>query len=477
HGHGPRVGGGSARGYYVGIGGGDGTRRAVCVVPRGAGEGDRHAVSVPGLTLVVGEPVRFDLFASDTALHPPGEVVVVDAALDALPSMTAAFGTEEGRRGERVPVKLEGELTAVGTLDVACVEGEGTDGGAAANRHRLAFDLRAAAARPSSLPPRSLRPSDAKLETARVLVDGSFGRGKADADPRAVKQLVRELERTLGERATWTTDTARALFDAIIVEPRARKRSTEHERVFWMLAGYCLRPGYGHPKDGERVGKLVPLFGELITFPDEARSFQQFFIAWRRVAGGLLEPAQAKIRDLIDPFLSTDAEKPKKRKGFKPLSGEEMLELAASLERLPPARRVDLGKWVLERTWTDRDPRLWTAIGRIGARIPTYGSAHHVVPPSVVERWLDHLLREKWADIPTAARAAAHMARLTGDRTRDVSESIRRDVGKRLLSPNAPAEWSAWAEWVTVVVPVVAADRSEFFGETLPVGLVLEEDR
>jgi molecular chaperone DnaK (HSP70) len=475
HGYGPRVGGGSARGYYVGIRSSDASRRAVCVVPRGAAEGDRHVVSVPGLSLVVGEPVRFDLFASDTGTHPPGEVVVVDSGLDALPSMTATFGTNEDERGRRIPVELEGELSAVGTLDVSCVESAlGAEGGGP-RRHRLAFDLRAATARPSSLPPRSLRPSDAKLDAARALIEGSFGRGKADADPRTVRQLVRELERTLGDRATWTTETARALFDAIIGEPRARKRSAEHERVFWMLAGYCLRPGYGHPRDGERVGKLVPLFAELISFPEEARSFQQFWIAWRRVAGGLLEPAQSKIRDLIDPFLSTDADKPKKRKGFKPLSEDEMLELAASLERLPPTRRSSLGKWVLERTWTDRDPRLWTALGRIGSRIPTYGSAHHVVPPSTVERWLDHLIREKWNDVPTAARAAAQMARLTGDRTRDVSESLRREIAKRLRAVDAPAEWAAWAEWVTEVVPVVAADRNEFFGESLPVGLVLGE--
>ena len=65
-GKGPRVGGlGSARGYYVGLRAGDGQRRAICVVPRGATEGERHVVAVPGLSIVVGQPVRFDLFSTD----------------------------------------------------------------------------------------------------------------------------------------------------------------------------------------------------------------------------------------------------------------------------------------------------------------------------------------------------------------------------------------------------------------------------
>ena len=46
---------------------------------------------------------------------------------------------------------------------------------------------------------------------------------------------------------------------------------------------------------------------------------------------------------------------------------------------MPAARRSELGAWLLERTWTDRDPRLWAAIGRIGSRIPAYASVHHVV--------------------------------------------------------------------------------------------------
>ena len=477
-GFGPRIGGGAARGYYIGLAPEGGDRRAMCVVPRGSIEGERHVVRVPGLALVVGQPVRFDLYSSDSGAHPEGSVVSVNGDYDLLPSMTASFDATSDHSSGRISVHLEGELTAVGTVDVACVENrEGSAANDPPARFRLAFDLRPrpeapsiapASGRPSRRP--SARPDDAKVGAALSLIERVFGKGRADVDPREARHLVRELEKVLGERATWTTDLSRTLSDAVIAEPKSRKRSVDHERTFWMLAGYCVRPGYGHPLDDRRVGRLVPLIAELVAFPEEARTWAQFWIAWRRVAGGLLEPAQVKIRDLLDPFLATDEPKPKRPKNVRPQALPEMLDLAASLERAPAARRADLGRWIVEKTWSDRDPRLWTALSRVGARVPTYASAHHVVPPITVEKWLDHLLREKWADVPTAARAAAQMARVTGDRARDLPEHVRAEVGKRLEAVNAPAEW---VRSVREFVELDDTERAEFFGESLPVGLVL----
>src|SRR5262249_54100363 len=157
--------------------------------------------------------------------------------------------------------------SAAGTLDVACVEDAGGESGS--RRFRLAFDLRGDRAPRTSAPPsgrgerrESARPSDGKLAQARCLVERGFGKGRSDVDAREARQLVRELEKVLGERALWTTEVARFVGDAVLADPKARKRSVDHERTFWMLAGYCLRPGCGHPLDERRVGKLVPLWAE-----------------------------------------------------------------------------------------------------------------------------------------------------------------------------------------------------------------------
>jgi hypothetical protein len=149
-----------------------------------------------------------------------------------------------------------------------------------------------------------------------------------------------------------------------------------------------------------------------------------------------------------------------------------MLELASCLERVAVERRAELGQWVVERTFTGRDPRLWSVLGRIGARVPAYASLHHVVSPRIAERWLDHLLREKWEEVPTARHAAVQMARMTADRARDVSESVRREIAARLERVGARPDW---IRAVLEPVPVEEAERAEFFGEELPVGLRLVE--
>jgi hypothetical protein len=302
------------------------------------------------------------------------------------------------------------------------------------------------------------------------VIERVYGKGRSDVGTREVKDLVRELERLIGERVTWTAETNRALFDVLWPGHKARRRSADHERVFWQLAGFCLRPGFGHPLDAERAENLFSLFQERLAFAQEARAWQHFWIAWRRVAGGLDEAAQTALRDVIDPFLAPAEKRMKKPKGIRAEPEADVMDLASSLERVAPVRRSELGAFLLERTWTERDPRIWAAMGRVGARVPAYASVHHVVSPNVAERWLDHLLREKWNDLPTAPRAAMDMARMTGDRVRDVSERVRREVEKRLVAAGAREEW---VRAVREVVAVEEADRAAFYGEGLPVGIRL----
>ncbi|MFZ5896176.1 MAG: Hsp70 family protein [Myxococcota bacterium] len=490
-GHGARIGGGAPHGFYIAVDA-EGEQRALCVVPRGAREGERHVAHSAGLVLRVGMPVRFELFAADTReVHAPGEIVAIDPerflALPPLTTRIEASDTAEGGASE-IDVALEGELSAIGTLDLACVEQ--VPAGVPARRFRLAFDLRASEAqrrseRPressatppaSSLPPASAAREPAsvggqRLQQAEALILRVFGKGRSDVKTRETKDLLRELERLLGERRTWSAELNRGLFDIVGPLHAARRRSEDHERIFWMLAGYCLRPGIGHSGDERRVALLAPLFEAGLTFAQQARGWQQFFIAFRRVAAGLDEATQIAMRELMDPSLAPAEAKLKKPKQFRPLAPEEMLELAAFLERVPVPLRIELGGWLLERTWSSKDPRLWAAIGRIGARAPTYASVDHVLPPQTAERYLDHLFRERWQDMPSAPRAATELARVTDDRARDVSESMRREVEKRLAAVNAPAEW---IECVRNFVPVAANDGGRWFDDDLPVGLLLK---
>lgn len=472
-GEGIRIGGGAAHGYYVGVQGPAGKPRALCVVPRGAREGERHRVDSHPLALRLGEPVRFELFASDSPnVHVPGELVDVNDELEQLPPLAASFSAEEAGQ---VEVVLEGELTAIGTLELCCVEGRGSEH-QTPRHHRLAFELRGQEMGVGHT--RNIKPASGpsarrhKLDEAAELIHRVFGKGRKDVRPREVKDLWQNLERVLGERRGWDVETCRAVFDVIAPKSSARRRTADHERVYFMLVGFCLRPGFGHALDPRRIALVTPLFEQWLSFQDEVRGWQQFWIAWRRLAPGLPEPAQVAMRDQLDPFLAPMEEKLKKPKGVRPAAVPEMLELVSWLERVPAARRAELGRWLLERTWTSRDPGLWRALGRIGARTPVYASAHHVVPLRTVQRWLDHLLREHWHEQPTLARAAVELATMTGDRARDVPDAQRLAVLRRLEEVAVPGPW---VERVREVVPLERLDRQDLFGEELPVGLTLFE--
>jgi hypothetical protein len=474
-GRGLRITGGTAHGFFVAVeASAAGSTRAVCVVPRGAREGERHVAASRPLALRLGQPVRFELYAGeDERVVAPGELVEIDDEhFTKLSPLVATFdaGTTAG---EELRVLLEGELSSVGTVELGCLEETAAAG---ARRHfRLAFDLnkppaaeppaRSASARPSGLPAAD------RLTRALDAIDRVFGKSRKDVKPRETKDLIRELERLLGERATWSGELNRTLFDALATKHAARRRSPDHERTFWMLAGYCLRPGFGHPKDAERIRLLAPLFDQSLAHTGEPRSWQAYFVAWRRIAAGLDEATQTRMRDLFDPLLAPPELKLKPPKGFRPDAPDEMLELASWLERVPAEQRAALGHWLLERTWTSRDPRIWAAIGRIGARVPTYASAHYVIAASTAERFLDHLLREKWRDVPTAAHAAVQLARKTGDRARDVSDRVRGEVVRALEAFGAAPEA---VQQVREFVPVADAERAEWF-EDLPAGLRLVE--
>jgi hypothetical protein len=386
------------------------------------------------------------------------------------PIVTAIAPRAGGAGGSELRVRLEGQLTEVGTLDLECVEVDGQY----PRRFHLGFEIRKETdLAPTSLRGRSARaPESARVGEARERIERAFARSES-SDPREAKNLMRELERILGERASWPTSIVRPLFDVLRQGIPGRKQSLDHERMFFQLAGFLLRPGYGDPLDAQRVSAIVPLWEQKLAFPAEINGWRAFWIAWRRIAGGLGEPMQLRIRDTLDPFLDESNRGRKKPKGIRAEPSEEVLFLASVLERVPVQRRAELGNWLLEKTWTSSDPSLYAALGRIGARVPAYASAHHVIPTRTAETWLAEITKVDWKKITTAPLAAVQIARLTGDRARDVSESARSEVIRRLESIRARPQWIAM---VREVVALDDVQRGEVFGEALPPGLRLVDE-
>jgi hypothetical protein len=83
---------------------------------------------------------------------------------------------------------------------------------------------------------------------------------------------------------------------------------------------------------------------------------------------------------------------------------------------------------------------------------------------------LEQVLALNWKAVTPAAFAATLLARLSGDRERDVDENLRRRVLQRLRAAKSPA---SWLRMVEEVVELDEADTGRVFGEALPPGLRL----
>ncbi|MCB9593778.1 MAG: hsp70 family protein [Sandaracinaceae bacterium] len=462
---GVRIGGGSARSYYLML---DGGERGVCLLPRGAEEGEEVVLRARTFSLKLGEPVRFDLASStgEAVLHRAGDIVDVADTFQELPALAAVLEDESGKAGKALPVQLSTALTEVGTVELSCVAAEGP-----ARRWKLELQLRGEAA--EDVAAKKITQLHPRFEEATDLVRQVFGKSSAHAEgAKPVKTLRAGLEKTIGARQTWNTPLLRELFGALLAGMKRRRRSADHERVWFNLTGYCLRPGYGYPLDDWRVKQLFQIFDQGVQFVPEAQVWSEWWTMWRRVAGGLDAPSQTKILDTLAYYLHPPTKRPRARpKGPKMGGYDDMVRLAGTLERVASARKVEVGGWLVKRLQGhDEGDFSWWALGRIGARVPFYGSAHEVVPRDTAAEWLEAVLAVDWSQSDNASFAATVLSRMSGDRERDLDEALRRKVAARLEAIEAPASWISMVREVT---ELEEADERRLFGESLPPGLVL----
>jgi len=465
---GVRIGGGSARSYYLML---QDRERAVCILPRGAEEGEEVMLDSRTFELKLDEPVRFDLTSStgEAVLHRAGDLVDVAPTFQELPPLAAVLEDDSGKSGSKIRVRVGGALTEVGTVELSCVAAD-----APTRRWKLELQLRGGDAT-DGVAAKKVTQLHPRFEEATTSIREVFGKSSARAEgAKPVKTLRAGLEKRLGARHTWNTPLLRELFGALLAGMKRRRRSADHERVWFNLTGYCLRPGYGYPLDEWRVKQLFAIFDAGVQFAPEAQVWSEFWTMWRRIAGGLDAEAQNRLLDQISYYLHPPTKRPRKRpKGPKRQGYDDMVRLAGSLERVSSERKVEVGGWLVRRlTKFDEGDFSWWAVGRIGARVPFYGSAHEVVPRDVVEEWLDALFTVDWSRSDNAAFAATVMSRMSGDRERDLPEASREKVAARLEACGAS---SSWVAMVRAVTELEAADERRLFGESLPAGLELLE--
>jgi molecular chaperone DnaK (HSP70) len=464
----PRIGGGSARSYFLVLDDGAAGPQGICLLPRGTEEGHEIPLRDRTFALRLGHPVQFHLVSSVAETpYQPGELTELSADdFVRLPPIATVVPTRGAGGPRETPVQITTSLTEVGTLEVHCINIE--DG---AQRWRLEFQLRGndAPAAPAAQTAQAAHPS---LPQALEVIDRTFGARSQDVGPQEVKRLRAQLEQLLGAREQWDSALLRELFGALWERARRRRRTADHERVWLNLAGYCVRPGFGYPLDEWRVAQLWSQYDHGIQYVNESQNWSEWWTLWRRAAGGLDESAQLRLLEDMAFYLQPPGSARFKKPAGPTRGGyADMVRLAGSLERLPADAKIELAEWLLARLRKpSENSQGWWAVGRIGARMPFYGSAHSVVPADTAAGWVDAILALDWKKIEPAAFAAVQIARMTGDRTRDLTDEIRAHVVRRLEAANAPQSWVAM---VREVVALDAADEGRVFGEALPAGLKL----
>jgi hypothetical protein len=459
-----RIKGGTPRAFYIGVEAGT-EKMAVCLAPPGLEDGARLQLA-RDFRLVTNRPVSFRLYSSSSRGDQPGTLVpvgdgrpeTIDDGSDLL-ELPPIVTVLRARGRSEVTVRLEIHITELGALEIACVDLEQKE------TWKLAFDMRSggAAAEPAA-------EAHPKTDEAKAKITTAFTTGAGLAT------LTRDLETLLeARRDEWSMMTTRALFDALVEVAAERKKSADHEQRWLNLAGFLLRPGTGAPLDAWRTRVMWGVFNENLAHPKSEPGKLAWWIAWRRIAGGLNKGQQDQIYDRLAQLLLPSAKQAKKLAEAKPSKQElaEIWRVVASMERLPVAHKLKLADELMQRMDTRKgredSVHLW-ALSRLGARVPLYGPLNLVVPPAQVQTWLAKVLAWDWPEPDKAAFPLAQLGRRTGDRARDLDDATRARLAEAVRA--LPGGDRA-AVLVEQIVALEAREERVALGDTLPAGLKL----
>ena len=481
-GEGVRIGGGSARAYYVALETAQvtpGQLTVLCVAPRGMMEGERAAVDGHPLEVVTNKPVRFRLFASMERRDAAGELLTLAAdALSEQAPLHTVLRFPRSSQDVALQVALEAHLSELGALELDCVA---RATGNEADRWRLAFDLRAPAQQERRAEPRTdtvaQSEDPAALAMAIEVVRGVYGGTAGNVadngtDDRfaAIRPegIMKALQGPLGPKDGWTPTTLRALWEPLKDLRGGRGKSAAHEARWMNLCGYTLRPGFGYALDDWRVKETWRLFNAGLVHEKDAPCRLEWWVMWRRISGGLTKTQQDEVWKRLQPYVA-----PKAKVERRPVARQELAEMwraVASMERLPARVKSELGDILIGELEKREAPEhaLW-ALGRLGARVPLYGAVDEVVSAKKVQRWLERLMALVWKGEPEAL-AAAELGRMSGDRSRDLDEALRKKLAERLRENS---EGERLARLVLEPIPREAREERLAFGDALPLGLRL----
>jgi hypothetical protein len=474
-----RISGGLAHSYYIGVQSPDGITSAVCLLPAGVEEGQTIELTDRTFDLLIRQPVEFPLYVSSTrTTDPPGMLLPIDREqLTPLPPIRTVLQSSRKEAATSVRIHVHARLNEIGTLEVGCREVDGP------RRWKLQFDIRSAT-RSDIRKHEGLAESQGVVEEeviirCREIIRATFGNAADESNPPA--SLVKRLEQAIHmPRLDWPASLMRSLWETLMEVEPARRHSIEHEARWLNLTGFCLRPGYGLALDDWRVGQTWSLYGNKIVHPRNELCRAEWWVFWRRLAGGL---SRGQQQTLADPLLAAWRTYSRKTGSnikwnsptfqFGPHESAEVWRALGSLELLRPATKIELATLLLEILSRKGTPALreagFAALGRFGARVPMYGPLNELVSSEVAEDWARRIMKLNPPE-ERVAFAVVQMTHRTGDRYRDVSDAVRESVSDWLAGRAAPAHY---IDLVRDGGELRADEQRIVLGDSLPRGLML----
>lgn len=459
-----RVGSGSARAYFLGVGhtkdpSASQPEKAICLVERGTEEGKNIELAGREFHVLANQPVSFSLFSSSfRPLDRVGDLIDIDDTLTPLPQIQTVIQYGKKARETKLPVKIEANYTEIGTLALWCCSTISD------HRWRLQFQLREIERSQAVSDQQVLEQS--LVDKALYEINQAFS---ANADS-GLEQLIRKVSEVVGlQKEMWPLNFIRPVADQLIRLMDARKISSEHEGRWYNLTGFCLRPGVGDAGDENRLKVLWRIFDQGPIHNKNPQVRSEWWVLWRRVAAGLSAKQQRYMSQKISTLL-----RPKKGGEKIQIAPQEHMEIwmaVANLELISAEDRANWGKFLLDQLSPKKSrPQYWWAISRLGAREPLYGPIDRVIPAAEAGSWIKSIQGKNWRNPRPVGSALSQIARLTGDRKRDLDP----DVLKQAIEWLSQYDWSgACMRILQEVVPVAGQEESALFGESVPPGIVL----
>lgn len=466
---GVRITAGLARSYYIGVQSGEETR-ALCLAPAGLQEGQNVDLSNRTFDLLIRQPVEFPLFVSSfRTTDKPGDLIIIDPLeMYALPPISTVLRSGKKMEADTVKVMLHTRLTEIGTLDLWCTEVSG-------NRSwKLQFDVRSATRTDvpvhKTIGEQMGFVDSSVLSTCRDIIIDTFcpKQGKT-ADP---SQLMKKLEQQIGlDRNSWPPSLLRSFWEILLEVESGRSIDPLHELRWLNFMGFSLRPGYGYAVDDWRVKQTWYIFQKGVVHPRNQACMSEWWIFWRRIAGGLTPGQQRTLaQNLIANLRVGEKKKTKSDVKYGVHELAEIWRLLASLEYLQVSLKEEIAgialKMIVNRSDSLVDAGVW-AIGRLGTRVPVYGPLNELVSSETASSWALEIISSLQ---PSSAvmLSLMQLCRKTNDRYRDIDEESRSQVIAYMQKFNAGEHF---IELVQNGGSLDEEDKSKIFGEQLPRGL------